>query len=76
MAIVGATCSEKGASRGHAGPAARFLVVQCRKPKERPASLFIDILREDHSVVRIALSTKYSIFRVRLGRLIEVPISM
>jgi hypothetical protein len=43
--------------------------------KERAASLHVDILRDDHSVVRIALSSRYSVLRVRLGRVIEVPLA-
>tara|TARA_Y100000780_G_C13617299_1_gene391063 strand:+ start:810 stop:953 length:144 start_codon:yes stop_codon:yes gene_type:complete len=45
-----------------------------RKVKEHAANFHLDLLLDDHSVVRLAFSTRYASFRVRQGRLVEVPL--
>ena len=58
----------------NAADAFKFLYVQMRKLKEHAMAFHVDLLLDDHSVVRLAFSTRYTSFRVRQGRLVEVPL--
>jgi len=48
--------------------------LQVRRLKDQAASFFLDVMLDDHSIVRVAASTRYTAFRVRQGRLIEMPL--
>ncbi|KAA0171156.1 hypothetical protein FNF28_00923 [Cafeteria roenbergensis] len=74
--IPGAKAKRQASGAAHAALASRFLYVQMRKVKEHAANFHLDLLLDDHSVVRLAFSTRYASFRVRQGRLVEVPLHL